>query len=96
MKKYIALITILLSFSALAEDNKTYTISLTGQEVSYIGQILYNRPYSEVVSLLNKFQSQLSEQDRKASIEESSLKSDAEKYRKEHQKKEDSKENLKD
>lgn len=85
MKKS-ALFFLLLSSTAFAEEPKNYTLTLSGQEIGYIGQVLAARPYSEVSTLINKLQSQLSSQDAKDQEEKNQIKSDAEKYRKDHSK----------
>lgn len=45
--------------------NKEYAITLTGSELSYIGQLLATRAYSEVFLLIPKIQSQVDSQNEK-------------------------------
>jgi len=84
--KYTALFFFILSTASFAEETKNYALSLSGQEIAYIGNVLSMRPYSEVAQLISKLQSQLSSQDAKIEKEALDLKSDAEKYRKDHSK----------
>jgi len=85
MKKS-ALFLFFIPFISFAEENENYTLILSGQEISYIGNVLSTRPYSEVAQLINKLQSQLTQQDNQAKKEAKDFKSDAEKYRKDHPK----------
>jgi hypothetical protein len=41
---------------------KDYSLTLTGAEVNYIGQLLASRPYSEVFQVIPKIQAQVEAQ----------------------------------
>lgn len=63
MLKYI-LAAIFISTAAAAQEQRTYSLTVTAADVGVIGTALGARPYSEVVALLAKLDAQIKEQDK--------------------------------